>query len=105
LRLFVSGYVFSSRRRHTRLVSDWSSDVCSSDLFGFWPSFKLGDHLMMDRHCKECGKAFVPVRYDQVFHSPECKQIWFARHYREMRHWWKENGPGREPEQPIERVA
>src|SRR5437016_14596864 len=28
LRLFF----FSSRRRHTRLVSDWSSDVCSSDL-------------------------------------------------------------------------
>src|SRR5262249_56915538 len=25
---------FSSRRRHTRLVSDWSSDVCSSDLSG-----------------------------------------------------------------------
>src|SRR5262249_57973571 len=25
-------FVFSSRRRHTRLVSDWSSDVCSSDL-------------------------------------------------------------------------
>src|SRR5262249_18932434 len=24
--------VLSSRRRHTRLVSDWSSDVCSSDL-------------------------------------------------------------------------
>src|SRR3989339_1952942 len=23
--------IFSSRRRHTRLVSDWSSDVCSSD--------------------------------------------------------------------------
>src|SRR5262249_56745503 len=23
---------FPSRRRHTRLVSDWSSDVCSSDL-------------------------------------------------------------------------
>src|SRR5262249_58635941 len=27
------GFFFlSSRRRHTRLVSDWSSDVCSSDL-------------------------------------------------------------------------
>src|SRR5262249_60047128 len=25
-------FVFTSRRRHTRLVSDWSSDVCSSDL-------------------------------------------------------------------------
>src|SRR5205814_5178362 len=26
---------FSSRRRHTRCLSDWSSDVCSSDLAGF----------------------------------------------------------------------
>src|SRR5438093_12337328 len=25
-------FFFSSRRRHTRLVSDWSSDMCSSDL-------------------------------------------------------------------------
>src|SRR5690606_41187015 len=24
---------FSSRRRHTRFSRDWSSDVCSSDLF------------------------------------------------------------------------
>src|SRR5215213_4977731 len=29
-------FFFSSRRRHTRLVSDWSSDVCSSDLRGPW---------------------------------------------------------------------
>src|SRR5215213_11430758 len=28
----VAPFFFSSRRRHTRLVSDWSSDVCSSDL-------------------------------------------------------------------------
>src|SRR3989339_1372219 len=27
----VRFYFFSSRSRHTRLVSDWSSDVCSSD--------------------------------------------------------------------------
>src|SRR5437016_5383922 len=42
----------SSRRRHTRLVSDWSSDVCSSDLvwpvtrtFGVdtWPSHQFLD--------------------------------------------------------------
>src|ERR1035441_10975462 len=26
---------FSSRRRHTRCLSDWSSDVCSSDLFAW----------------------------------------------------------------------
>src|SRR5437588_3227582 len=26
------GFFFSSRRRHTRSLCDWSSDVCSSDL-------------------------------------------------------------------------
>src|SRR5205814_6416289 len=28
-------FFFSSRRRHTRCLSDWSSDVCSSDLVRF----------------------------------------------------------------------
>src|SRR5262249_53279491 len=31
LRSAMGAVFFSSRRRHTRLVSDWSSDVCSSD--------------------------------------------------------------------------
>src|SRR5713101_1311780 len=40
-------FFFSSRRRHTRLTCDWSSDVCSSDLWGLarragWPQFR--DH-------------------------------------------------------------
>src|SRR5438045_8801949 len=30
--MFNSLFFFSSRRRHTRCLSDWSSDVCSSDL-------------------------------------------------------------------------
>src|SRR2546426_12701182 len=29
---FADFFFFSSRRRHTRLQGDWSSDVCSSDL-------------------------------------------------------------------------
>src|SRR2546426_2185585 len=28
----MRNFFFSSRRRHTRLQGDWSSDVCSSDL-------------------------------------------------------------------------
>src|SRR5688500_19511469 len=28
----IHSFYFSSRRRHTRLQGDWSSDVCSSDL-------------------------------------------------------------------------
>src|SRR5262245_9015650 len=30
--VLLSFFFFSSRRRHTRCLSDWSSDVCSSDL-------------------------------------------------------------------------
>src|SRR5205814_363329 len=30
--VFYFFFFFSSRRRHTRCLSDWSSDVCSSDL-------------------------------------------------------------------------
>src|SRR6266571_8101033 len=29
--LLLESFFFSSRRRHTRLTCDWSSDVCSSD--------------------------------------------------------------------------
>src|SRR5262249_58599781 len=34
IRAWLFVFFFSSRRRHTILVSDWSSDVCSSDLAG-----------------------------------------------------------------------
>src|SRR5437764_15230485 len=30
--MFYIFFFFSSRRRHTRYIGDWSSDVCSSDL-------------------------------------------------------------------------
>src|ERR1039458_7051791 len=32
MRCWFVVFCFSSRRRHTRCLSDWSSDVCSSDL-------------------------------------------------------------------------
>src|SRR5437879_9535644 len=32
-------FFFSSRRRHTRYIGDWSSDVCSSDLSGRWKTY------------------------------------------------------------------
>src|SRR6266576_4001970 len=41
-------FFFSSRRRHTRSLRDWSSDVCSSDLDGRGLSaiaIKLGRYL------------------------------------------------------------
>src|SRR5258706_14888992 len=41
---------FSSRRRHTRLVSDWSSDVCSSD-----PSRRRHTRLVSDWSSDVCS--------------------------------------------------
>src|SRR6267142_2500661 len=40
-------FFFSSRRRHTRLTCDWSSDVCSSDL--------PGEVLVRVAMCGTCG--------------------------------------------------
>src|SRR3989442_7813401 len=35
LSMLLSFFFFSSRRRHTRCGRDWSSDVCSSDLWSW----------------------------------------------------------------------
>src|SRR5947199_4045775 len=40
--LFFFFFFFSSRRRHTRCLSDWSSDVCSSDLARSWAARRSG---------------------------------------------------------------
>src|SRR5256885_13054128 len=48
-------FFFSSRRRHTRLQGDWSSDVCSSDLNGsFACTFRVADPIAF-------GVVFVVV--------------------------------------------
>src|SRR5437762_3969523 len=41
-------FFFSSRRRHTRYIGDWSSDVCSSDLYTGGPPNSLFDDSMID---------------------------------------------------------
>src|SRR6266496_5795775 len=38
----ISFFFFSSRRRHTRSLRDWSSDVCSSDLAVVGPAGTAG---------------------------------------------------------------
>src|SRR5258705_2749372 len=38
-------FFFSSRRRHTRCLSDWSSDVCSSDLYRVRPRIQPSKSL------------------------------------------------------------
>src|SRR2546426_7875625 len=51
---FYLFFFFSSRRRHTRLQGDWSSDVCSSDLVYLPPDanclLSVMDHCLRSRH-------------------------------------------------------
>src|SRR5438874_3650388 len=43
-----SAFFFSSRRRHTRSLRDWSSDECSSDLK--WPGKQLKGQIVYEMH-------------------------------------------------------
>src|SRR5256885_8412575 len=54
-------FFFSSRRRHTRLQGDWSSDVCSSDLTLPCPSSKLQVTTEMPCVVRVSGSLVVPV--------------------------------------------
>src|SRR5256885_14556564 len=61
MRPLLSNYVmffFSSRRRHTRLQGDWSSDVCSSDL-----RMRTHGHLHLAQ-VLHTGKDYVFVDFD-----------------------------------------
>src|SRR5437899_864926 len=46
-------FFFSSRRRHTRCLSDWSSDVCSSDLIAVYPLPSSGHEDMHEMSTDE----------------------------------------------------
>src|SRR5262249_59298627 len=69
-------FFFSSRRRHTRLVSDWSSDVCSSDLAG-------GGHRAAPGRAGRAGHPGSPalpgrvgVRSEERRVGKECRCRW-----------------------------
>src|ERR1035438_1596460 len=52
---------FSSRRRHTRCLSDWSSDVCSSDLLpdGSYGMHDGSDVAVIDFHLQKLAEAQI----------------------------------------------
>src|SRR5438445_1862868 len=56
-------FFFSSRRRHTRYWRDWSSDVCSSDL---WPIVVID----VDRPVKDDEYPTADYGYQRVYFGP-----------------------------------
>src|SRR5215213_3841790 len=90
-------FFFSSRRRHTRLVSDWSSDVCSSDLETVCQA--LSDDLIDD--ATEDDVALLVVRTvatrtgEFEVHLPAISSS-LATLRRSLRQWLKENHADRD---------
>src|SRR3989449_6739931 len=66
---FLFLFFFSSRRRHTRCSRDWSSDVCSSDLFqaGFAEVLRL---LLRKEICRR-KQDYRPNKPQPGFSCPQ----------------------------------
>src|SRR5437762_7349092 len=62
---FVFLFFFSSRRRHTRYIGDWSSDVCSSDLVQSFPPGNGTYAITMRSGLDTTGVSFLNY-YDSV---------------------------------------
>src|SRR5436853_1155324 len=99
--VFVIFFFFSSRRRHTRCLSDWSSDVCSSDLIlerhhedspaflrvGILGRELIRDHLQLGFGLPEGNAGFQTTKHVDVMRAPrseerrvgkECRSRWSA---------------------------
>src|SRR3712207_7685936 len=82
----ASFFFFSSRRRHTRYWRDWSSDVCSSDLFHRPTSVeelknKLGEQLYEEFKDKIIvHDAHDPSRSEERRVGKECRSRWSPYH-------------------------
>src|SRR5262245_65240396 len=98
-------FFFSSRRRHTRCLSDWSSDVCSSDLMGLIMLILIGtvptayalNRAPAPSHVAEFtatskGAAAVIAQkaagYNEIGRAScreECRARWETKHKKEKR--------------------
>src|SRR2546426_2321747 len=87
---YVLRFFFSSRRRHTRLQGDWSSDVCSSDL----SHIQVSDPVRVSREAPDClcrrqGTESIPhlktygplaLRSEERRVGKECRSRWSPYH-------------------------
>src|SRR6266480_7085104 len=65
--VFFVFFFFSSRRRHTRLTCDWSSDVCSSDLsYALYPHMTVRQNLGYGLKVRRTPKQEIEARVEEV---------------------------------------
>src|SRR5438132_5139315 len=106
IKLLVLGFIFffSSRRRHTRSLCDWSSDVCSSDLFR---RFHVAGSLPFMRTTKPLGQEHFDGFTDQlstvIAEHAECLRVRIDNHSLLARS--EERRVGKECESRMSRVS
>src|SRR5690242_21153525 len=84
--LYFCFFFFSSRRRHTRLTCDWSSDVCSSDLVSEFISHVPACKNMRDEfahaltHQLQHDAVVAIARSEERRVGKECRSRWGPYH-------------------------
>src|SRR5437588_11911774 len=111
VRLGLVVFFFSSRRRHTRSLCDWSSDVCSSDLAGIACEFRFLEEALYDlvkssltsvdavttlvADLKRLNRG-LGLRSEERRVGKECRSRWARCHEKKKRDgrrmtcWWME---------------
>src|SRR5204862_2493395 len=75
-------FFFSSRRRHTRSLRDWSSDVCSSDLPSQNPSRLVSKDFVKDNNrdsvteFEKLSHVMWLMRSEERRVGKECRSGW-----------------------------
>src|SRR5437588_9779883 len=77
---FFFFFFFSSRRRHTRSLCDWSSDVCSSDL-GFESKIEIRSLGLLSGYVSYSNMVGVGrLRSEERRVGKECRSRWSPYH-------------------------
>src|SRR6267378_2626245 len=80
--LYLTGvhFFFSSRRRHTRSLRDWSSDVCSSDLRARMPGSSRTYRERSAASRRGSGRRRRRRRSEERRVGKECRSRWSPYH-------------------------
>src|SRR5437762_11614773 len=89
-------FFFSSRRRHTRYIGDWSSDVCSSDLIGGVPYIaQILNSVPSAAHGAHYASIVREKRSEERRVGKECRSRGAAYHEKKKGKSRRQRGPGK----------
>src|SRR5437588_12956847 len=92
-------FFFSSRRRHTRSLCDWSSDVCSSDL-PRRPDLVRREQGLLARHPAWREEVAKAVRSEERRVGKERRSPWRPEHYKNSAKRSRDRPDTPEPRRP-----